>query len=176
MSLKNTSAALPVPLSRGWAEKFGWERGSGMGQQAEGQERPHLQQLGMVFRKVRAPLTFILRRELPHGQGQGLVEAQLLRHQGLADGVLVVGQHAGVAAHLVHKGLQEHGSPALSRAQGALTHHGARHSPGGSSPFSSSTRSWETRAGMGSARPGFTHSGVSPVLGFPPRCSFTSET
>lgn len=126
-----------------------------------------------------APLTFVLRRELSHGQGQGLVEAQLLRHQGLADGVLVVGQHARVAAHLVHEGLQEHGSPALARAQGALPHHGAGHSP---SPFGSSTRRWETQAGVGSAGPVlthaetlFTHSGISPTLGFPPRWAFTDE-
>lgn len=65
--------------------------------------------------------TFVLRGELPHGQGQRLVEAQLLRDQGFADRVLVVLHHAHVAAHLVHEGLQEHCPLAL-----ALPHHAAR--------------------------------------------------
>lgn len=84
-------------------------------------------------------LTFVLGRELPHGQGQRLVEAQLLRDQGLANRVLVVRHHAHVAAHLMDKGLQEDGGPALARVQGALPHHGAgRRAEGDSLLFSSS--------------------------------------
>lgn len=59
MSLKNTGAALPALLSRGWAEKSSWEWGQGWGSKRRDRqenplclERSHLQQLGMLFRKV----------------------------------------------------------------------------------------------------------------------------
>ena len=64
--------------------------------------------------------TFVLRSELLHLRGQRLIEALLTGDEGLADGVVVIAHHAGVSAHLVHKGLQRHTSRAQPRGHNLL--------------------------------------------------------
>lgn len=63
-------------------------------------------------------LTFVLRCELLHFWGQGLIEALLPGDEGLADSVVVVAHHAAVAAHLVNERLQQ--DPPVSRSSGIL--------------------------------------------------------
>lgn len=71
----------------------------------------------MHFEMARG-LTFVLRCELLHFWGQGLVEALLPGDEGLADSVVVVAHHAAVPAHLVDERLQQ--DPPVSRASGIL--------------------------------------------------------
>lgn len=61
-------------------------------------------------------LTFILRRELLHFRGQGLIEALFSGNEGLANSVVIVAHHAAVAAHLVNERLQQ--DPSLSGSTG----------------------------------------------------------
>lgn len=63
-------------------------------------------------------LTFVLRCELLHFGGQGLVEALLSGNEWLADGVVIVAHHAAVAAHLVNERLQQ--DPPVSGSSGIL--------------------------------------------------------
>lgn len=63
-------------------------------------------------------LTFVLRCELLHLWGQGLIEALLPGDEGLADGVVVVAHHAAVPAHLVNERLQQ--DPPVSGLSGIL--------------------------------------------------------
>lgn len=51
-------------------------------------------------------LTFVLGGELLHLRWQGLVKPLLTGDEWLADGVVIITHHAGVAAHLVYEGLQ----------------------------------------------------------------------
>lgn len=52
--------------------------------------------------------TFVLGGELPHRGRQALVELMLAGNEGLTDGLLPEAQDAGMAPHLVHKGLEHH--------------------------------------------------------------------
>lgn len=63
-------------------------------------------------------LTFVLRCELLHFWGQGLIEALLPGDEGLADSVVVVAHHAAVPAHLVNERLQQ--NPPVSGSSGVL--------------------------------------------------------
>lgn len=68
--------------------------------------RPHSVFSASTRNQDALPLTFVLRRELPHLRRQALVELVLAGDERLADGLLAEAQHARVAAHLVHEGLK----------------------------------------------------------------------
>lgn len=76
--------------------------------------------------------TFVFWRELFHLGRQRLVEALLSGDERLADGVVVISHHAGVAAHLVNERLQWHAASAalvlacavLARLHGVRDAHG----------------------------------------------------
>lgn len=69
------------------------------------------------------PLTFILWGEVLHGRGQGLVEPVLAGDEGLAHGMLVVGDDAQVAPDLVQEGFQGHAHLAVRCGIQAVLHH-----------------------------------------------------
>lgn len=104
-------------------------------------------------------LTFVLRGEFLHLWRQGLVEPLLAGDERLADGVVVVTHHAGVAAHLVNERLQ--GNPAaaalplagavLARLHSVRDTHGVR-GPRGAGGMGSGAQAWRARGARGRLR------------------------
>ncbi len=104
-------------------------------------------------------LTFVLGGELLHLWRQGLVKALLAADERLADGVVVVTHHAGVAAHLVNEGLQGNpGVAALPLAGAVLARlHSVRDThgvggPRGAGGMGSGTQAWRARGARGQLR------------------------
>ncbi len=104
-------------------------------------------------------LTFVLGAELFHLWRQGLVKALLAADEWLADGVVVITHHAGVAAHLVNEGLQgDPGAAALPLAGAVLARlHCVRNTHGvgwpcGAWGMGSGAQAWRARGARGRLR------------------------